>query len=72
MRLRVTTPEPALLLAGDFVHTDFPTALMERAAATGMLAANELLTRWGAAEEPLWSVVPRGLLAPLIHRQPRR
>jgi isorenieratene synthase len=42
---------------------------MERAASTGMLAANTLLTRWGAAEEPLWSVVPRGLLAPLIHRK---
>ena len=68
-RLRVVTPEPGLLLAGDFVHTDFPTALMERAASTGMLAANTLLTRWGAAEEPLWSVVPRGLLAPLIHRK---
>ena len=69
LRPRVTTPEPGLLLAGDFVHTDFPTALMERAASTGMLAANTLLTRWGAAEEPLWSVVPRGLLAPLIHRK---
>lgn len=71
-RLRVTTPHPGLLLAGDLVHTDFPTALMERAAATGMLAANELLTRWGAREEPLWSVVPRGLLAPLVHRRSRR
>ena len=71
-RPRVTTPEPGLLLAGDFVHTDFPTALMERAAATGMLAANTLLTRWGAREEPLWSVVPRGLLAPLIHRKSAR
>jgi isorenieratene synthase len=69
LRPRVATPEPGLLLAGDFVHTDFPTALMERAASTGMLAANTLLTRWGAAEEPLWSVVPRGLLAPLIHRK---
>jgi isorenieratene synthase len=67
-RPRVVTPEPGLVLAGDFVHTEFPTALMERAAATGMLAANHLLTGWGAAEEPLWSVVPRGLFASLIHR----
>jgi isorenieratene synthase len=67
-RPRVVTPEPGLLLAGDFVHTDFPSALMERAAATGMLAANHLLHRWGAAEEPLWSVVPRGMLARLLHR----
>lgn len=68
-RPRVETPEPGLLLAGDFVHTDFPTALMERAASTGMLAANDLLRRWGAAEEPLWSVLPRGPLARVIHRK---
>jgi len=68
MRPRVVTPEPGLLLAGDFVHTDFPTALMERAVATGMLAANHLLHGWGAAEEPLWSVVPRGMFARVIHR----
>ena len=72
LRPRVRTPEPGLLLAGDCVHTDFPTALMERAAATGMLAANELLRRWGAAEEPLWSVVPRGLLARVVHRKSAR
>lgn len=67
-RPRVVTPEPGLLLAGDFVHTPFPSALMERAVATGMLAANHLLQNWGAAEEPLWSVVPRGLFARLVHR----
>lgn len=67
-RPRVSTPDPTLLLAGDHVHTPFPSALMERAAATGILAANQLLTSWGAAEEPLWSVVPRGLLARLVHR----
>jgi len=67
-RPRVVTPEPGLLLAGDFVHTDFPSALMERAVATGMLAANHLLHAWGAAEEPLWSVVPRGMFARVIHR----
>ncbi|MBK7829894.1 FAD-dependent oxidoreductase [Nannocystis sp.] len=72
LRPRVSTPEPGLLLAGDCVHTDFPTALMERAAATGMLAANVLLRRWGAAEEPLWSVVPRGLLARVVHRKSAR
>lgn len=67
-RLDVTTPEPGLLLAGDFAHTPFPTALMERAAASGMLAANALLKQWGAAEEQLWSVLPRGPLARVIHR----
>ena len=68
-RLRVVTPEPGLLLAGDFVHTSFPSALMEKAAATGMLAANHLLQQWDAAEEPLWSVVPRGLFAGVVHRE---
>lgn len=68
-RPRVETPEPGLLLAGDFVHTPFPTALMERATATGFLAANDLLRRWGVAEEPLWSVPPRGPLARVIHRK---
>jgi len=71
-RPRVTTPEPDLVLAGDLVHTDFPSALMERAAATGMLAANLLLKRWGAREEQLHSVVPRGLFARLVHRNFKR
>lgn len=67
-RLTVETPTPGLLLAGDFAATPFPTALMERAASTGLLAANALLRAWGAAEEPLWSVLPRGPLARVIHR----
>ncbi|MFZ6185245.1 FAD-dependent oxidoreductase [Nannocystis pusilla] len=68
-RLRVDTPDPTLYLAGDFAHTPFPTALMERAASTGILAANHILHHHGAAEEPLWSVPPRGPLARLIHRK---
>jgi isorenieratene synthase len=68
-RLRVDTPDPTLHLAGDFVDTLFPTALMERAASSGMLAANHILRHQGAAEEPLWSVPPRGPLARLIHRK---
>ncbi|MDC0721339.1 FAD-dependent oxidoreductase [Nannocystis sp. bb15-2] len=68
-RLRVDTSDPTLHLAGDFVHTPFPTALMERAASTGILAANHVLHHHGAAEEPLWSVPPRGPLARLIHRK---
>lgn len=68
-RPRIETPEPGLLLAGDFVHTPFPTALMERAASSGILAANDLLRRWGVAEEPLWSIPPRGPLARVIHRK---
>jgi len=59
----VETPAPGLALAGDLVRLDFPSALMERAAASGMLAANSVLRRWGVAPEPVWSVPTRGLLA---------
>ncbi|MEU6022215.1 FAD-dependent oxidoreductase [Micromonospora sp. NPDC047134] len=59
----VRTDAPGLYLAGDGIHTDFPSALMERAAATGILAANHILRAAGAATEPLRSVRPRGLLA---------
>jgi carotenoid phi-ring synthase / carotenoid chi-ring synthase len=58
----VTTPSPRLMLAGDWVRCDYPVALMERAATTGFMAANELLAGWGAAGEDLWTVPVRGLL----------
>ena len=45
------------------IRTDFPSALMERAAATGILAANRILRAAGAATEPVHSIRPRGLLA---------
>jgi carotenoid phi-ring synthase / carotenoid chi-ring synthase len=66
LRPGVTTRAEGLRLAGDWVRTDFPTALMERAAATGVLAANDILVGEGAAPESVLSVPPRGLLAPLI------
>jgi isorenieratene synthase len=59
----VESPEPGLALAGDFVRMDFPTALMERAAASGFLAASLLLRPYGVRPEPLRSVAPRGPLA---------
>jgi len=62
-RPTVETPVPGLALAGDLVRLDFPSALMERAVASGMLAANAVLGRWGVAAEPVWSGRPRGLLA---------
>lgn len=58
----VHTPWPQLVLAGDWVRCDLPVALMERAASTGILAANALLAQWGAAGEEVWSVPPSGLL----------
>ncbi|MBL3699665.1 FAD-dependent oxidoreductase [Leucobacter luti] len=65
-RPRVRTPVPGLALAGDWVRSDLPIALMERAATTGWMAANELLRDWGAAGHTLWSVPTRGR-----HRWPR-
>jgi isorenieratene synthase len=59
----VETPSPGVALAGDFVRLPLPTALMERAATSGFLAANHLLARWGVAGEPVWSVPARGVLA---------
>jgi isorenieratene synthase len=63
-RPEVATSIPGLALAGDFVHLPFPSALMERAVASGFLAASHLLDRQGVRPEPLWSVPPEGLLAP--------
>lgn len=71
-RLPVATPHSQVKLAGDHVRLPFPTALMERAVSTGFLAANELLAPFGVADEPVWSVPPRGVLASLQSWQRRR
>ena len=62
----VSTPADGLVLAGDHVRLDFPTALMERAVTSGFLAANHLLARWDVVPEPVWSV-PR--FGPLVSRR---
>ncbi|MGC4853262.1 hydroxysqualene dehydroxylase [Micromonospora sp. DT4] len=59
----VRTEAPGVYLAGDGIATDFPSALMERSAATGIIAANHILREQGVAAEPVRSVRPRGLLA---------
>jgi isorenieratene synthase len=41
---------------------------MERAATSGMLAANELLRRFGIAGEEIWSIPPKGVLSFLAKR----
>lgn len=56
----VQTPHQTLVLAGDWLKTDLPIALMERAATTGLMAANELLHAWGIQGHDLWSVPTRG------------
>ena len=63
LRPEVRTPFRGLSLAGDFVQLPFPTALMERAASAGMLAASTLLDGLGVRPEPLWSVAVRGPFA---------
>ncbi|MEV0606651.1 FAD-dependent oxidoreductase [Polymorphospora rubra] len=59
----VHTDADRLYLAGDGIRADLPSALMERAATTGIAAANQILRRVGAGTEPLRSVPRRGLLA---------
>ena len=46
-RLTVGTPDRRVVLAGDGIRCDYPVALMERAATTGFLAANQLLADLG-------------------------
>jgi isorenieratene synthase len=55
-RLTVATPDPRVVVAGAWVRCDYPTALMERAATTGLLAANRLLAGWGLAGHDVWTV----------------
>ncbi|WP_435829244.1 FAD-dependent oxidoreductase [Actinocatenispora sera] len=57
------TALPGLELAGDWVRLPVPAALMERAALTGIRAANQILTSYGHPVEPIWSVPTRGLLS---------
>jgi isorenieratene synthase len=52
-------------VAGDFVETPLLSGLMERAAVTGVLAANDVLAEVGAGPEEIRGVPQRGLLAGL-------
>ena len=69
-RLTVDTPHPRILLAGDGIRCEFPVALMERAATTGFLAANQLLHSYGLSGHDLWTVPvgSRHRLAAPLHR----
>ncbi|WP_024874275.1 FAD-dependent oxidoreductase [Saccharomonospora piscinae] len=64
-RPTVATPVPNLALAGDGIRVDLPVALMERAATTGLAAANHLLAGWGVAGHDLLTVPTRGRSAVL-------
>ena len=62
-RPRVRTDARGVRLAGDFVDLPFCAGLMERSAASGVLAANDVLAEEGAAAEPISGVPQLGLLA---------
>ena len=62
----VSTADPSLVVAGDHVRLPFACALMERAMASGVLAANALLASRQVDPAPLWTGPQRGLLAPLL------
>lgn len=51
---------PGLALAGDWLATDYPSALMERAVATGREAANVVLLQDGVRQVPLPVTTPHG------------
>lgn len=58
----VDTPDARIVVAGDWLRTREPVALMERAALTGVQAANSLLARWGVCGEDWWTVPMTGVL----------
>jgi isorenieratene synthase len=66
-RPKVTTPVPGLALAGDGIRIDLPVALMERAATTGLAAANTLLDHFGLAGHDMYTVPVRGRSPVLRH-----
>ena len=63
----VRTPQNGLVLAGDGIRIDLPVALMERAATTGVFAANTLLERFGVRGHDIFTVPVRGRSAVLRH-----
>jgi isorenieratene synthase len=62
-RPTVTGDARGVRIAGDHVDTPYLTGLMERAAVTGVLAANDILDEVGAAPEEIRGIPQRGLLA---------
>ncbi|MCV7230738.1 FAD-dependent oxidoreductase [Mycolicibacterium komossense] len=64
-RPTVTTPDHRMVLAGDGIRIDLPVALMERAATTGWMAANQLLEGFGLAGHAVHTVPNHGRSAVL-------
>ncbi|MDG4665801.1 FAD-dependent oxidoreductase [Mycobacterium sp. 236(2023)] len=66
-RPTVKTPCAGLALAGDGIRIDLPVALMERAATTGVAAANTLLDLFGVRGHDMYTVPVRGRSPVLRH-----
>lgn len=62
-RPTVATGMSQCYLAGDFVRLPFPSALMERAVTTGMMAANHILERRNLPIEPIQTTPAYGIAA---------
>jgi carotenoid phi-ring synthase / carotenoid chi-ring synthase len=67
IRPTVATPQQGFVLAGDGIRIDLPVALMERAATTGLSAANTLLGRFGIRGLDVYTVPVRGRSNVLRH-----
>jgi carotenoid phi-ring synthase / carotenoid chi-ring synthase len=72
LRPTVSGAAPGIRLAGDFVSTPFLSGLMERASASGVLAANDVLAEVGAGPEEIMGGPQRGLLARPHRGRPHR
>ncbi|HSN81229.1 MAG TPA: FAD-dependent oxidoreductase [Polyangiales bacterium] len=57
-------PIEGLLMAGDWVRLPYPMTHMEAAFTSGLVCANVVLDSLGLQREPIFTVAPRGLLAP--------
>ena len=68
-RITVTGEGRGVRVAGDHVATPFLTGLMERAAVSGVLAANDVLAEEGAGPEEILGGPQRGLLAGFLPRR---
>jgi uncharacterized protein with NAD-binding domain and iron-sulfur cluster len=51
-------------MAGDWVRLPYPMTHMEAAFVSGLLCANVIFRELGIREETVFTVAPRGLLAP--------
>jgi hypothetical protein len=67
-RPTVRTPHPRIVLAGDGIRCNFPVALMERAATTGFLAANQLLSIYIVTILGQSEAVPAAVHGAIDHR----